>query len=705
VATISTRLTNAGTLLANGVFDEVSFSNTTPSIYNLATYSQSLTNSVWSSITRATITGTTYLAPDGTYTASKMADTAGNGSGYLRRYYPISSGKTYTYSVYAKAGEWNYAWIVNFTDNAAFAGDYVNFNLSTGTLATNSNTSRMLNPTIVSVGNGWYRISVAMTVQTMTVEATGGIIAVGPSIDAYGGTGPGDGTSGIYIWGVQVELGNTASIYQGLSATGTLITPPWSVKTVPSTVYATGNFDEVTYNSTAGISAINNILTYSQQFAAGWNSGNVTSTSNAGLAPDGSQTANKLTENTANNRHIINLSRPVAAGALQSPYTFSAYAKADTRGNIQLVVKEYQSFVRQASAIFNVSTGTIGSTGGANGATLLYSNIANVGGGWYRCSMTVNLGSTETQIGSEILIANSSSVSSYTGDGTSSIYVWGAQTEAGNVATVYQGVTTGNTLISPNFARREDKTGNMYVTNSYDEFTGAPVVDGNLKCWLDAGQTASYPGTGTTWSDLSGNNNTGTLTSSPGFDNPTGSITFNGSGSSSGNTITFSGTVTGASLGLYQNSFTVGAWVNNNITTTGASSAPVGGGIFSIDGSGVAGGQYAIFNRWGNIWVDFYGEGQNGPAVSSNTWYYIAHTYNYTTKQSILYQNGVAVNTSTRTQDLVASVGSTSPKIGVYGLGGSWWNGKISSVHVYNRALTADEVAQNFNALRRRYNL
>jgi len=243
------------------------------------------------------------------------------------------------------------------------------------------------------------------------------------------------------------------------------------------------------------------------------------------------------------------------------------------------------------------------------------------------------------------------------------------------------------------------------VLNTFDEFTGAPVVDGNLKCWLDAGQTASYPGTGTTWSDLSSNNNTGTLTSSPGFDNPTGSITFNGSGSSSGNTITFSGTVTGASLGLYQNSFTVGAWVNNNITTTGASSAPVGGGIFSIDGSAVAGGQYAIFNRWGNIWVDFYGEGQNGPAVSSNTWYYIAHTYNYTTKQSILYQNGVAVNTSTRTQDLVVSVGSTSPKIGVYGLGGSWWNGKISSVHVYNRALTADEVAQNFNALRRRYNI
>jgi hypothetical protein len=681
-------LTNTGTLLVNGVFDEVTFSSTSPTITNLYKYTQSLSN--WAKSAGVTsITDNSVIAPDGTLTASTVtSNTSTNQYIYLTGV-GITAGQTYTRSIYARAGTQT---TLVFEEYDTAGGPTV-FNLSNGTI-----TSTLAGDTssIQNAGNGWYRCIVTRTYSAS--NSLTGTFYVG------GSWGLGSGGT-LYLWGAQWELGSSASTYQGIAAAGTLVTPTWATRTVPDTVYTTGVFDEVTYNSTADISAIKNILTYSQQFATGWGSGNVTSTSNAGLAPDGSQTANKLTENTVNNRHILTLGRPVAAGALQSPYTFSAYAKANTRGNIQLGLKEYQSFVRQASAIFNVSTGTIGTTVGFNGATLLYSNIADVGGGWYRCAMTVNLGSTETQIGSEILIANSSSVSIYTGDGTSSIYVWGAQTEAGNVATVYQGVTTGNTLISPNFARRDTSQGNVFVTGSYDEFTGAPVVDGNLKLWLDAGQVASYPGSGTTWTDLSGNNNTGTLTSSPGFDNPTGSITFNGSGSSSGNTITFSGTTTGSSLGLYQNSFTVGAWVNNNITTTGASSAPVGGGIFSIDGSPVSGGQYAIFNRWGNIWVDFYGGGQAGPAVSSNTWYYIAHTYNYTTKQSVLYQNGVAVNTSTRAQDLVASIGSTSPRIGVYGYGGSWWNGKISSVHVYNRALSADEVAQNFNALRRRYNI
>jgi hypothetical protein len=709
VATISTRLTNAGTLLVNGTIDEVSFSNTTPSIYNLATYSQSLTNSVWSSITRATITGTTYLAPDGTYTASKMADTAGNGSGYLRRYYPISSGKTYTYSVYAKAGEWNYAWIVNFTDNAAFAGDYVNFNLSTGTLATNSNTSRMLNPTIVSVGNGWYRISVAMTVQTMTVEATGGIIAVGPSIDAYGGTGPGDGTSGIYIWGVQVELGNTASIYQGITTANTLIAPIWSVKTVPSTVYARGQFDEVTYNSTAGISAINNILTYSQQFAAGWSSGNVTSTSNAGLAPDGSQTANKLTENTANNRHIINIGRPVAAGALQSPYTFSAYAKADTRGNIQLVLKEYQSFVRQASAIFNVSTGTIGTTGGFNGATLLYSNIADVGGGWYRCAMTVNLGSTETQIGSEILIANSSSVSSYTGDGTSSIYVWGAQTEASNVATVYQGVTTGNTLISPNFARREDRTGNMYVTNSYDEFTGAPVVDNSLLWWFDGGQTTSYSGSGAQIRNLSNTAQTGTMY---------GNVTYS---SVDGGKFVFTdyldttNNISAGNIGYpasVNDPWTMEAWI---YVPTGATWS-INNNVGPLYIRGSYNGTHGLVRMQADNTVAVWLRG-NTTALAYRTgvttrdrWNQVVGVWTGGAGGNLqCYVNGTLTQASTTTQDdplkstLFYAIGAANT--GLSNNSGAVFVGNISSTKLYNRALTADEVAQNYNALRRRYNI
>ena len=78
-------------------------------------------------------------------------------------------------------------------------------------------------------------------------------------------------------------------------------------------------------------------------------------------------------------------------------------------------------------------------------------------------------------------------------------------------------------------ASRLTNTGTLLVNGIFDEFTGAPVVDSSLQLWLDAGQTTSYPGTGTTWTDLSGNNNTGTLTNGPTYSSANGgSLSFDG---------------------------------------------------------------------------------------------------------------------------------------------------------------------------------
>jgi hypothetical protein len=697
VATISTRLTNAGTLLVNGNIDEVTFNTSTPTITNLFYSSQDFSSNIlWQKSSSVTISNTSAtLAPDGTTTAQLITVGGAGTYPYIRSYrsgssgsvVPCTPGTTYTVSMFVKYINQQYVNIVN--EDTWSGGMSTRFDILNGVKTAPS--GNVAATTMTNVGNGWWRISATY------VPVPAGITYWNPQpirIGSFNATNYSG--SQVYVWGAQLEASSSPSVYQGIAAAGTLVTPTWATRTVPDTVYSTGNFDEVTFSNTNP--TIKNLLQYTEQFDinASWikTRSNIGAT-NAVVAPDGTLTADKLIEDTtATQTHYINGPSSTSYVTSSSLPVASIYVKAGERTSCGLTIVR-DAGTAFASGTFNVdlSTGTVLSGSG---------NIASAGNGWYRISTPATTFGANYAF--RLLLNQSGTTNNYTGDGTSGLYIWGAQLEPGNIATIYQG-KGASTILTSNFARRETQSGDMYVTNSYDEYTGAPVVDGDLKCWLDASQTASYPGTGTTWSDLSGNNNTGTLTSSPGFDNPTGSITFNGSGSSSGNTITFSGTVTGASLGLYQNSFTVGAWVNNNITTTGASSAPVGGGIFSIDGSAVAGGQYAIFNRWGNIWVDFYGEGQNGPAVSSNTWYYIAHTYNYTTKQSILYQNGVAVNTSTRTQDLVASVGSTSPKIGVYGLGGSWWNGKISSVHVYNRALTADEVAQNFNALRRRYNI
>ena len=79
-------------------------------------------------------------------------------------------------------------------------------------------------------------------------------------------------------------------------------------------------------------------------------------------------------------------------------------------------------------------------------------------------------------------------------------------------------------------ATRLTNTGTLIVNGSFDEFTGAPVVDSSLQLWLDAGQTTSYSGSGSTWTDLSTSLNNGTLTDSPVFRTREGGGSFNFTG-------------------------------------------------------------------------------------------------------------------------------------------------------------------------------
>ena len=255
------------------------------------------------------------------------------------------------------------------------------------------------------------------------------------------------------------------------------------------TVYTTNSttgFDETSYSASGGtgqlgvngINTGNNIVSYSQQFnqTSKWNStGNVTVAINVTPAPENSLTGTKLTEDSvANTRHVITQNIPVTAGALSSTYSASVFAKAGERGNIAIGLKEYTGFRNQATAYFNLSTGTVGSLTAANGASVPTGNITPVGNNWYRCAMSTNLGNaTATAIGMEISVANSSSNNTYTGDGTSGLYIWGAQTQQAAAATVY--VATGPTanVNLNNFSRRDVSTGVEFVAGEFDEVTGA----------------------------------------------------------------------------------------------------------------------------------------------------------------------------------------------------------------------------------------
>jgi hypothetical protein len=112
------------------------------------------------------------------------------------------SGKSYVFTAYAKpAGR---DWLA-IQLQSAFGGGYAYFDLSNGTIGTNTT----LSESITSVGDGWYRISITVNAVSTGTGAASFVLAAGDNVPSYSG----DGTSGVYIWAAQLEPSTTATNY------------------------------------------------------------------------------------------------------------------------------------------------------------------------------------------------------------------------------------------------------------------------------------------------------------------------------------------------------------------------------------------------------------------------------------------------------------------------------------------------------------
>ena len=168
-----------------------------------------------------------------------------------------------------------------------------------------------------------------------------------------------------------------------------------------------------------------NLLQYSEDFTnAYWTKNDCSITSNTVAAPNGTLTADKLVENSAAAVHYLNISAgTVSAGT----NTISVYAKADGRNWIWLYL--FDGVLGSLVGYFNIQNGTLGTI--ASGLT---ASIDSVGNGWYRCSIT----RTQANAGNGGFgLANADSGISYTGNGTSGAYIWGAQLVTGTSAKEY----------------------------------------------------------------------------------------------------------------------------------------------------------------------------------------------------------------------------------------------------------------------------
>jgi hypothetical protein len=226
---------------------------------------------------------------------------------------------------------------------------------------------------------------------------------------------------------------------------------------------------------------------------------------------------------------------------------------------------------------------------------------------------------------------------------------------------------------------------------------GPKTVTNGLVLCLDAADKNSYPGSGTTWTDLTGNGNNGTLTNGPSFN------------STNAGAISFDGTDDYSILtrNIFTNTlpnFTISIWYRKT-------------------GDGTLFGNHYNYNNWESVWFSTSYFIVN--AASNDTTNRQTLSYTATQNSATRWHNLVAVNNSssnymkvflngqelaTKSATVVPWNSTVPPTIGAnrdFSTGGILYPliGNISNIQVYNRAITTQEINQNYNATKSRFGL
>src|SRR6478736_9079696 len=372
----STRATTSTVTNKQGVIED--------SCYNLLQRSEEFDNAYWNK-TNVTITANIIAAPNGTLTADKLVETVVGGFHSLTTSNSIV-GQVYNFSVYAKVGGRSYMQL-------QLGSSGVLFNLTNGTIQA---TSGPVTGVVSSLGDGWYLCSVSGNTVT---NGSNNILLFDNTLSP---TYPGDGVSGVYIWGAQLTQGSTPRPY--LRTTNRL--------NVPKLDYSRSSKNTLNPN---------NKLKSTENFTdASWvKFQSSTITPNVIANPlDGATNASMLSVASLSASGLYQDTSKVNEGVI----TTSIFAKAGTLSYLSFVDVSGGAF----KAWFNLTTGTVGTV--VAGYT---ANIVSYGNGWYRCSLTHP---AQTNNYFQIGATNTDNTTPTTGN----IYIYGAQSELGSIATPYK---------------------------------------------------------------------------------------------------------------------------------------------------------------------------------------------------------------------------------------------------------------------------
>ena len=221
-------------------------------------------------------------------------------------------------------------------------------------------------------------------------------------------------------------VGDIRRTYLADTAVGSVYSPALTMQNMITTAQQGVWYDPSDINLTWR----RNLLTYTEQFDnAAWVKTATTVSANATTDPLGTSTADKLVASATTNWHLASQNVIPANTAVR----FSVYAKAAEETKV--VLGDYAGLT---GCVFDLTAVTATISGTDASVTLSNATIEAVGGGWYRCSVTILATSTK-----QACIYLRQFSSSYAGDGTSGIYIWGAQLELGSTATPYQRITDG----------------------------------------------------------------------------------------------------------------------------------------------------------------------------------------------------------------------------------------------------------------------
>jgi hypothetical protein len=217
------------------------------------------------------------------------------------------------------------------------------------------------------------------------------------------------------------------------------------------------------------------------------------------------------------------------------------------------------------------------------------------------------------------------------------------------------------------------------------------IITNGLVLALDAANSKSYPGSGTTWTDLSGNGNNGTLVNGVGYNSGNlGSLSFDGVNDEANADI-------GNSL---VKDFTLDFWMKSSAVVEGRGMVEYGGSTYAI---------IAAYRLRPNICTFYWGTTGATTALTLNTvnladnkWHQVAQTYDGTNAR-VYVDGNLEINDNTTFSGNLRNTSNNQINIGRWRGSGIFQDGNVSSFRVYNRALTAQEIQQNFNATKSRF--